>query len=75
MEIQPEAVAYDASPVQNPHSLKISKSTSRVATVRSERGYPATKYDASPVSRPKTLRRQFGQKYDPKKVRNRCSPA
>jgi len=49
---------------------KTCKSTSRVATVRSEHGYWATKYDATPVRRSKTLRRQFGQKYDVKKVRN-----
>ena len=41
-----------------------------IATVRSERGYSATKYDASPAKLPKSLRRQFGQKYDGKKVRN-----
>jgi len=66
----PEAATYDGSAAQNRHSWKTCKSISRVTTVRSEHGYWATKYDASPVSRSKTLRRQFGQKYDAKKVRN-----
>jgi hypothetical protein len=51
-------------PLENP------KTANAVATVRSERGYSATKYDASVVSSPKTLRCQFGEKYDAKKVRN-----
>jgi len=46
------------------------KTTDLVTTVRAERGYSATNYDASAVKLQKTLRRQFGQKYDEKKVRN-----
>jgi hypothetical protein len=38
--------------------------------IRSERGYSATNYDGSAVKRSKTLRRQFGNFYDAKKVRN-----
>ena len=44
--------------------------TARITTVRRERGYSATKYDASVVKLLKTLRRQIGQKYDAKKIRN-----
>ena len=44
--------------------------TARITTIRPERGYSATKYDASVVKLLKTLRRQFGQKYDAKKIRN-----
>jgi hypothetical protein len=33
-------------------------------------GYSAKKHDASPAACPKTLRRQFDEKYDQKKVRN-----
>ena len=62
--------------------------TSRVATVRSERGYSATKYDASVVPPPKKTydanlsnnveiniieRLTLEQKYDAKKVRNTYS--
>ena len=36
----------------------------RVATLRSERGYLATIYDVSSAEPTKTLRRQFGEKYD-----------
>jgi hypothetical protein len=42
----------------------------RVITLRQERGYSATNYDRSAAKRPKTLRRQFGNFYDVKKVRN-----
>jgi hypothetical protein len=52
------------NPLENP------KMAIAVVAVRSERGYSATKYDASPANRPKSLRRQFEQKYDVKKVRN-----
>jgi len=41
-----------------------------VATLRPKRGYSATKHDASSVKRPESLRRQFWEKYDAKKVRN-----
>ena len=44
--------------------------TARITTLRSERGYSATNYDVSVVNPLKTLRRQIGQKYDDKKVRN-----
>lgn len=33
-----------------------------------------TKYDASVANHPKTALRQFGQKYDGKKVRNSSAP-
>lgn len=46
------------------------KTANAVVSVRSERGYSATKYDASPAKRPKSLRGQFKQKYDERKVRN-----
>jgi len=46
------------------------KTTDPVVAVRSERGFSATNYDASVANPKKTLRRQFGQKYDVKKVRN-----
>lgn len=49
------------------------KTANRIASLRSERGYLETKYDASPVKHPKSLRRQIGQMYDGKKVRNRQS--
>jgi hypothetical protein len=39
--------------------------------LRSERSYSATNYDGSAAKRPKTLRRQFGNCYDDKKVRNK----
>jgi hypothetical protein len=64
------ATQYDASGGDPPTALKIGKPAEGVATVRSERGYSATKYDANPAKRPKPLRRQFGQKYAVKKVRN-----
>jgi hypothetical protein len=38
--------------------------------IRPQRGYSAKKHDASPAACPKTLRRQFDEKYDQKKVRN-----
>jgi len=50
--------------------LKIPKSACQVVSVRPERGYSATNYDGSPANPSKSLRRQFGQKYDVKKVRN-----
>jgi hypothetical protein len=53
-----------------PRRLKIQKATSRIATVRPERGYSATNYDASAIRPPKSLRRQIRQKYDERKVRN-----
>ena len=43
----------------------------RILPVRSERGYSATNYDQSSAIRTKSVRSQFGQKYDQKKVRNR----
>ena len=70
VEIQQETSAYDASVVKNLPPLQSPKMTASVITVRSERGYSGTYYDASVVKLPKTLRRQFGQKYDAKKVRN-----
>jgi hypothetical protein len=39
--------------------------------LRPERGYLETTYDDKLVRLPKSLRPQFGQKYDAKKVRNR----
>ena len=67
------ATAYDVSVVENPDALKIAKPANAVATVRSERGYLDTKYDASPAKRQKSLRCQFGEKYDVKEVRNNWS--
>ena len=32
--------------------------------------FPATKYDAMSVNSPESLRRQFEEKYDQKKIRN-----
>src|SRR6266542_7171275 len=43
----------------------------RVATLRLERGYLVKIYDVSSADSTKTLRRQLGEKYDLKKVRNR----
>jgi hypothetical protein len=54
--------------------LKNPKTANAVATLRSERGYSTAKYNASPAKRPKSLRRQFEQKYDVKKVRNNFLP-
>jgi hypothetical protein len=45
--------------------------TGRIIALRPERGYSATNYDGSPARLLETLRRQFEQKYDLKKVRNR----
>jgi hypothetical protein len=64
------ATAYNVSVVENPDALKIAKPANAVATVRSERGYLDTKYDANPAKRQKSLRCQFGEKYDVKEVRN-----
>ena len=44
--------------------------SSRLAGLRSERGYSATKHDRSTGEIPKIVRRQFGRFYDGKKVRN-----
>jgi hypothetical protein len=38
--------------------------------MRPKRGYLAKKHDGSPATCPKTLRHQFDEKYDVKKVRN-----
>jgi hypothetical protein len=57
---------------KSPASEK-SKNAQRGRVVRSKHGYSATKYDASVVGSPKTLRHQFGEKYDAKKVRNTSS--
>jgi hypothetical protein len=66
--------SYDASAVVNQNPLQNHKTAKGVTTVRPERGYSVTNYDASVVKRPKTLRRQIGQKYDAKKIRNNsCS--
>jgi len=70
VEIGPETSAYDASAVKTPRRLKIQKSTCPVITVRPEHGYSATNYDGSPAPISKSLRGQFGQKYDAKKVPN-----
>jgi hypothetical protein len=40
------------------------KTTIRIVTLGSERGFSATKYDGNPVGPPKSLRRQFREKYD-----------
>jgi hypothetical protein len=70
MAVRPKAAAtakigpYDASVVKNPAS------SCRLATVRPECGNLAANYDASAAIRQKTLRRQFDQKYDAKKIRN-----
>ena len=53
-----------------PMPMENLKTTDLVVAVRPERGYSATNYDASVANPKKTLRRQFGQKYDVKKVRN-----
>ena len=66
---------YDASVVKNPQPPENLKTANPVVLVRSKRGYSATKYDASAGKLPKTLRRQFSQKYDAKKVRNTFSTA
>ena len=59
---------YDASAA---NSREVSfKPPPDIVTVRPERGYSATFYDDSPARSSKTLRWEFGQKYDPKKVRN-----
>jgi hypothetical protein len=64
-------VTYDANMVRNPEApAKIQKRTSRIITLRQERGYSATNYDGSAVKRQKTLRCQSGKFYDAKKVRN-----
>jgi hypothetical protein len=68
-----EATPYDASAVKIPKRLEKLKTTYPVVALRPERGYSATKYDANMANPPKTLRRQFGQKYDVKKVRNTCT--
>jgi hypothetical protein len=66
-----ETMTYDGSAVKKSRNpLKYLKRANTIAAVRSERGYSATKYDASPAKHPKSLRRQFEQKYDGKKVRN-----
>ena len=62
--------SYDASAVVNQNPLQNHKTAKCATTVRSERGYSATNYDVSVVNPLKTLRRQIGQKYDDKKVRN-----
>jgi hypothetical protein len=49
---------------ENPESAPL------VVRLRPEPGYSSTIYYGSPPARPKSLRRQFGQKYDAKKVRN-----
>jgi len=53
--------------------MKISRleMASFVAALRRERGYLETIVDANSVIFPKTLRHQFGQNYDVKKVRNK----
>jgi hypothetical protein len=69
-----KVIVYDASPAkksQNP--VKRQEMATRVITLRSERGYSATHYDGSAVKCPKTLRCQFGNFYDGKKVRNSYS--
>jgi len=38
--------------------------------MRPQRGYLAKKHDGNPATCPKTLRHQFDEKYDVKKVRN-----
>lgn len=50
--------------------MKTLKTARRVASVRSERGYSATKYDGSAGKVPETIRRHCGRFYDVKKVRN-----
>lgn len=57
-----------SSPEGNPETPR------RVASVRGQCGYAATKYDANPVSPPKTLRRHFSRSYDDKKIRNSHLP-
>ena len=52
------------NPAENPATFFL------ITAVRSERGYSATNYDANPAKPQKSLRRQFGEKYDHKKVRN-----
>jgi len=54
--------------MRNP--LETLKTARRVASVRSERGYSATKYDGSAGKVPETIRRHCGRFYDVKKVRN-----
>jgi hypothetical protein len=71
VERDPKAVAYDGSAVRNPETRPTLKTLRPVITLRSERGYLATKYDAIAVKSPNTLRRQFGRSYDQKKVRNK----
>ena len=58
--------AYDASAV-NFQPVKIQKRINAVATLRPERGNLVAKYDGSMAGTPKSLRRQFGKKYDGKK--------
>src|ERR1035441_3412218 len=66
----PQRNSYDASAVKNQNLLQNHKTAKCVTTVRPERGYSATNYDANVVKLLKTLRRQIGQKYDAKKIRN-----
>jgi hypothetical protein len=69
-----ETATYDGSAIKKSGSpLEYLKRTNAIAAIRSERGYSATKYDASPARLPESLRRQFEQKYDGKKVRNMYS--
>ena len=65
--------SYGASAVENQNPLQNHKTAKGVTTLQSERGYSVTNYDASVVKRAKTLRRQIGQKYDAKKIRNTIS--
>ncbi len=59
-----EAAPYDVS------SAKPSSFHYETPGLRPQRGNLAANYDASVAIRQKTLRRQFGKKYDGKKIRN-----
>ena len=69
-------LSYDASLVKSatrmwPGVEDFLEPGRRVATLRSERDYLITIYDVSSAEPAKTLPRQFVEKYDDKKVRNR----
>ena len=73
------SLSYDTNLVESqtrmPGTENFLELACRVATLRLERGYLVKIYDVSSAESTKTLRRQLGEKYDVKKVRNIKLPA
>ncbi len=67
---QSRTVARSARSPTHSDQSKNPNTTHPVAMLRWQRGYSATNYDANLVDSPASLRRQFGEKYDQKKIRN-----